>query len=40
MFLKGPEEPATAEDGIEVDLWRSDGFKVKWGRDLGHTKNG
>jgi len=40
VFLKGPEELATAEDGVEVDLGRSDGFKVKWGRDLEQTKNG
>jgi len=40
VFLKGPEGLATAEDGVEVDLGRSDGFKVKWGRDLEQTKNG
>jgi len=40
VFLKGPEGLGTAEDGVEVDLWRSDGFKVKWGRDLEQTKNG
>lgn len=40
VFLKGPEGLPTAEDGVEVDLRRSDGFKVKWGRDLEETKNG
>jgi len=40
VFLKGPEGLATAEDGVEVDLERSDGFKVKWGRDLEQTENG
>ena len=40
VFLKNPEGLATAEDGAEVDLGREDGFKVKWGRDLDHTKNG
>ena len=40
VFLKGPEELATVEDGVEVDLGRNDGFKVKWGRDLDYTKNG
>ena len=40
VFLKGPEGLATVEDGIEVDLGRSDGFKVKWGTDLEQTKDG
>ena len=40
VFLKGPEGLATAEDGVEVDLGRSDGFKVIWGRDLEETRNG
>ena len=40
MFLKRPEGLATAEDGVEVDLGRSDGFKVKWGRDVEETKDG
>ena len=40
VFLKGPEGLAAAEDGVEVDLGRSDGFKVKWGRDLEQTENG
>ena len=40
VFLKGPEGLATAEDDVEVDLGRSDGFKVKWGRDLEQTENG
>jgi len=40
VFLKGPEGLATAEDGFEVDLGRSDGFKAKWGIDLEQTKNG
>ena len=40
VFLKGPEGLATAEDGVEVDLGRSDGFKVKWGRDVEDTKDG
>ena len=40
VFLKGPEELATVEDGVEVDLRRSDGFKAKWGTDLEQTKNG
>ena len=38
--MKGPEELATVEDGVEVDLRRSDGFKAKWGTDLEQTKNG
>ena len=40
MFLKGPEGLATAEDGVEVDLGRSDEFKVKWSGDLEQTENG
>ena len=40
VFLKGPEGLATVEDGVELDLRRSDGFKVKWGTDLEQTKNG
>jgi len=40
VFLKRPEGLATVEDGVEVDLGRSDGFKVKWGKDLEETKNG
>lgn len=40
VFLKQPEALAAAEDGVEVDLGRSDGFKVKWGRDLEQTENG
>ena len=40
VFLKGPSGLATVEDGVEVDLGRNDGFKVKWGRDLEQTKNG
>ena len=40
VFLKRPEGLATAGDGVEVDLGRSDGFKVKWGRDLEETKGG
>ena len=40
VFLKGPEGLATVGDGVEVDLGRSDGFKVMWGRDLEETKNG
>ena len=34
VFLEGPEGLAMTEDGVEVDLGRSDGFKVKWGRGL------
>lgn len=40
VFVKSPERLAIAEDGIEVDLGRSDGFKVKWERDLDETKDG
>ena len=40
VFLKKPEGLATTEDGVEVDLGRSDGFKVKWGIDREQTKNG
>ena len=40
VFLKRPERLATAKDGVEVNLRRTDGFKVKWGRDLEETKNG
>ena len=40
VFLKGPEGLSTAGDGAEVDLGRSDGFKVKWGRDLEETMDG
>ena len=40
VFLKGPAGLATVEDGVEVDLGRSDGFKVKWGSDLEQTRNG
>lgn len=28
------------EDSVEVDPGRSDGFKVKWGRDLEYTRKG
>ena len=40
VFLKGPEGLAMVGDGVEVNLGRSDGFKVRWGRDLEETKNG
>jgi len=40
VFLKGPTGLAESEEGKEVDLGRTDGFKVKWGRDLEDTKNG
>ena len=40
VFLKGPEGLASVGDGVEVDLGRSDGFKVRWGRDVEQTKNG
>ena len=40
VFLKEPSGLATSEDGAEVDLGRSDGFKVKWGRGLEETKDG
>ena len=40
VFLKGPEGLATVGDGVEVDLGRDDGFKVRWGRDVEQTKNG
>ena len=39
VFLKGPKGLAESEQG-EVDTGRSDGFKVKWGRDMEDTKNG
>jgi len=40
VFLKGPEGLATVGDGVEVDLGRDDGFKVRWGRDVEQTKDG
>ena len=40
VFLKEPEALTTVEDGVEVDLGRSDGFNVKWGTDLEQTENG
>jgi len=40
VFLKKPEGLATAGEGVEVDLGRRDGFRVKWGRDLEQTKDG
>jgi len=40
VFLKGPEGLATAEDGVEVDLGGSDGFRFKWRRDLEQAKMG
>ena len=39
VFLKRPEGLPTAEGGVEVDLGRNDGFKVKWGTDLEKTKD-
>ena len=39
-LLKGSEGLATAEDNIEVDFGRNDGFKAKRGRDLEQAKNG
>jgi len=40
VFLKSPEGLATVGDGVEVDLGRSDGFKVRWGKDVEQTKDG
>ena len=40
VFLKGPVGLGEGEEGKDVDLGRKDGFKVKWGRDVGDTKNG
>ena len=38
--IKGPQGLAAAEDEVEVNLGRSDGFTVKWGRDLEATRSG
>ena len=40
MCLKGPTGLGEGEEGKEDDLGRKDGFKVKWGRGVGDTKNG
>jgi len=40
VFLKGPTGLAESKEGNEVDLGRTDGFKVKWGRDVEDTKDG
>jgi len=40
VFLKGPKGLAESEEAKEVNLGRTDGFKVKWGRDMEDTKNG
>jgi len=40
VFLKRPTGLAESEEGEEVDLWREDGFKVKWGRDMEDTRAG
>jgi len=40
VFLKSPIGLAESEEGKEVDLGRTDGFKVKWGRDVDDMKNG
>ena len=38
--IKGPKGLAAAEDEVEADLERSDGFEVKWGRGLEETRGG
>ena len=40
VFLKKPEGLAEGEEGVDIDLVRSDGFKVKWGTDVDETKDG
>jgi hypothetical protein len=40
VFLKKPEGLAEGEEGTDIDLARSDGFKVKWGADMDETKDG
>lgn len=40
MFLKKPEGLAEGEEGVDIDLGRPDGFKVKWGADMDETKEG
>jgi len=40
VFLKKPEGLAEGEEGTDIDLGRSDGFKVKWGTDVDETKDG
>ena len=40
VFLRGPVGLAESQEGTEVDLGRSDGFKVKWGRDVEDTRDG
>jgi len=40
VFLKEPEGLAEGEEGPDIDLDRPDGFKVKWGTDVGETKDG
>ena len=40
VFLKKPEGLAEGEEGSDIDLGRSDGFKVKWGTDVDETKDG
>ena len=40
VLLKGPAGLAESEEGKEADPGRTDGFKVKWGRDVEDTKNG
>jgi len=40
VFLKEPKGLAEGEDGVEVDLKRADGFKVKWGSGDDRTKDG
>lgn len=38
VFLRQPKGLAESEDGVEVDLKRSDGFKVKWGSGTEENK--
>lgn len=40
VFLKEPEGLAEGEEGSDIDLDRPDGFKVKWGTDVGEIKDG
>jgi hypothetical protein len=40
VFLKEPEGLAEGEEGVDVDLGRPDGFKIKWGSDVDEVKDG
>jgi hypothetical protein len=40
VFLKEPEGLAEGEEGLDINLDRPDGFKVKWGTDVDEVKDG